>query len=83
VSEHLDALRAVVERYPADPRLAPYLAKVHTAAYKVTDRDDRRGRDLRRAAPSRGGRAGAGMSVGSTELTRSAGTGFAGAGAGI
>jgi alkylhydroperoxidase family enzyme len=39
VSEHLDALRAVVDRYPADPRLSSYLAKVHGEAHKVTDRD--------------------------------------------
>jgi alkylhydroperoxidase family enzyme len=39
MSEHLEALRAVVDRYPADPRLALYLAKVHADAYKVTDAD--------------------------------------------
>ncbi len=39
MSEHLDALRAVVDRYPPDPRLEAYLAKVHREAHKVTDRD--------------------------------------------
>jgi hypothetical protein len=39
VNEHLDALRAVVDRYPPDPRLASYLAQVHAEAYKVTDRE--------------------------------------------
>jgi alkylhydroperoxidase family enzyme len=40
MSEHLDALRAnVVNTPPAAPALAPYLAKVRTHAYKVTDAD--------------------------------------------
>jgi hypothetical protein len=39
VSEWTDELRSVVERYPADERLAPYLAKVRERAYAVTDRD--------------------------------------------
>ena len=39
MSEHVEQLRRVVDAYPADPRLAGYLEKVHTAAYKVTDAD--------------------------------------------
>jgi alkylhydroperoxidase family enzyme len=40
MSEHLDALRAnVANTPPAAPALAPYLDKVRTHAYKVTDAD--------------------------------------------
>jgi len=40
MSKHLDALRANVANTPAaGSELAPYLAKVRTNAYKVTDAD--------------------------------------------
>jgi alkylhydroperoxidase family enzyme len=39
MSDHVDRLREVVAAFPPDPRLEPYLAKVRTAAYKVTDAD--------------------------------------------
>ena len=40
MSEHLDALRAnVANAAPAAPALEPYLEKVRTHAYKVTDAD--------------------------------------------
>ena len=39
MSEHVERLREVVDAYPADPRLAAYLAKVRAAAYEVTDAD--------------------------------------------
>lgn len=40
MSEHLDALRAVVAGMsPAPDDFAPYLEKVHTRAYTVTDAD--------------------------------------------
>jgi alkylhydroperoxidase family enzyme len=40
MSEHLDALRANVANTAAAPaELAPYLEKVHTRAYTVTDAD--------------------------------------------
>jgi alkylhydroperoxidase family enzyme len=40
MSEHLDALRAnVANTATAPPELAPYLEKVRTSAYKVTDAD--------------------------------------------
>jgi alkylhydroperoxidase family enzyme len=37
MSDHVEQLRAVVEAYPPDPRLAAYLEKVRAHAYKVTD----------------------------------------------
>jgi alkylhydroperoxidase family enzyme len=40
VSEHLERLRANVERTPPPPEaMAPYLAKVRERAYTVTDAD--------------------------------------------
>jgi alkylhydroperoxidase family enzyme len=40
VSEHLDALRAVVAGTPAPPKaMTAYLAKVHERAYAVADAD--------------------------------------------
>ncbi|HVU78787.1 MAG TPA: hypothetical protein VHC67_14510 [Gaiellaceae bacterium] len=39
MSEHVEQLRAVVETYPPDPRLAAYLEKVRLHAYKITDAD--------------------------------------------
>jgi alkylhydroperoxidase family enzyme len=40
MSEHLEALRAVVaDTPPATPELAAYLEKVHARAYSVTDAD--------------------------------------------
>jgi alkylhydroperoxidase family enzyme len=40
MSEHLDALRAIVANTPAPaPQLASYLEKVHSRAYTVTDAD--------------------------------------------
>ena len=35
----IDELRAVAGRYPPDPRLDSYLAKVHARAYAITDGD--------------------------------------------
>jgi hypothetical protein len=40
MTEPLDELRAVVEQTPpAPPAMAGYLAKVHDAAYTITDAD--------------------------------------------
>jgi alkylhydroperoxidase family enzyme len=39
MGDPVEELRAVAARYPADPRLGSYLAKVHDRAYTVTDDD--------------------------------------------
>ena len=39
MGDPIDELREVAGRYPSDPRLAAYLAKVRDQAFAVTDAD--------------------------------------------